>query len=53
MSVAVLAKEVLTLPVEQRIDLAQLLWSSLEEHPAEILGDEAAFSGSYGAGTEK
>jgi putative addiction module component (TIGR02574 family) len=33
----------LALPVEQRVNLAQLLWSSLEDHPVDVSQNEEAF----------
>ncbi|MCE0483945.1 MAG: addiction module protein [Methylacidiphilales bacterium] len=43
MSITQIKEMALALPVEQRVDLAQPLWSSLENHPSDITGDEAAF----------
>ena len=43
MSIAQLKELALALPPEERIDLAQLLWSSLEKHPSDVSEDEDAF----------
>jgi len=42
-SIAQLKELALALPPEERIDLAQLLWSSLDNHPPDITQDERAF----------
>ncbi len=43
MSIAQIKELALALPVEQRVDLAQLLWSSLDNHPPDVSKDEEAF----------
>lgn len=43
MSIAQLKELALALPVEQRVDLAQVLWSSLDNHPPDVSVDEEAF----------
>jgi putative addiction module component (TIGR02574 family) len=43
MSIAQIKELALALPVEQRVDLAQLLWSSLDNHPPDVSLDEEAF----------
>ena len=43
MSITQIKELALALPVEQRVDLAQLLWSSLDNHPSDVTHDENAF----------
>ncbi len=43
MSIAQIKELALALPVEQRVDLAQLLWNSLDNHPMDTDQDESAF----------